>query len=126
MAREEIYLAICKVVVVPAPHSVEGEEGIYNPSLLEGVSIADTYACHNTETTTKALFKGYQLSILEEIRASQIESLHSSIGTNIETSCLALNVETILCLQNAEQRVNIVAIAPLYRFVGREHWVYRY
>ena len=125
MCGEEIYLAISEVVVVAAPHTIEGEEGIDHPSLLEGVRIADTQTDHHTPAFAIAGLEGYEFVVLEDEWACQIECLHSGIGTHIEASYLSIYIEAVFGLEYAETGVNIVAVAPADCLVWREHRVNR-
>ena len=83
MAREHIYLSVCKVVVIPAPHSIEGEEGINNPALLEVMRVTDTDTRHHTKATTKALLEGDELTATKEEWACEVKRLHTGVGADI-------------------------------------------
>ena len=123
MHWEEVDFAILEVVVVAAPHTVEGEECVDHPSLLEGVRVAYAQTYHHTPATTIAWLELDNLATLKEERASEVEGLHTSVGTHIETSCLALDVEAVLSLKDAASCVDVVAVAPLDGLVWREHRV---
>ena len=125
MCREEVDLAILHVVVVVAPHTIEGEEGIDHPSLLEGVRISDAKADHHTPASSETLLEGDEFIVLEEEWTGQIEGLHSGIGTHIETLYISVYIETVLSLEDSKTGVDIVAVAPTDSLVWREHRVNR-
>lgn len=124
VGRVHIDLSLRVVVVVPTPHPVEGEVGIKHPSLLETVRVANTQADHHAKASTKTLLPSDELTLathlLEEVGARHIEELHTYICTDIEALRLALDVETVLVLQNAE--VEVLALhTPPRRIYGVYH-----